>query len=80
MSKNLVGQRFGYLTVLEATNERSGGSIIWKCICDCGKECYIPTSNLSRKHTQSCGCKTATLIGEALHLDLLNKKFNQLTV
>ena len=80
MSKNLVGQRFGYLTVLEATNERSGGSIIWKCICDCGKECYIPTSNLSRKHTQSCGCKTAALIGEALHLDLLNKKFNQLTV
>ena len=28
---NLVGQRFGRLTVLEKTNQRKHGYIVWKC-------------------------------------------------
>ena len=36
--KNLIGQKFNKLLVLEKTSQREGGSIVWKCKCDCGKE------------------------------------------
>lgn len=53
---------------------------MWKCQCECGKICYIPTSNLSRGHTRSCGCKSYQMIGEKQHLNLLGKTFGRLTV
>lgn len=40
-TKNLVGKNFGELTVIEATNERKNGAIVWKCICSCGKITYV---------------------------------------
>jgi hypothetical protein len=42
--KNLIGQKFNKLLVLEKTSQREGGSIVWKCKCDCGKECFASTS------------------------------------
>ena len=80
VSKDLTGKKFGYLTVLAPTEDRQNGSIIWKCQCDCGNICYIPTSNLSREHTKSCGCSTYTMLGEKLRLKLMGKKFGKLTV
>ena len=79
-TKDLTGKVFGYLTVLKPTEERSNGSIIWECQCECGKICYIPTSNLSREHTRSCGCKTYKISGDKLRLKLKGKKFGKLTV
>lgn len=37
---NLLGQEFNELKVIEKTDKRSkyGGSIIWKCLCKCGKK------------------------------------------
>ena len=29
--KNLIGQKFNKLLVLEKTSQREGGSIVWKC-------------------------------------------------
>ena len=49
------GTRYGKLTIISPTNKRSGGNIIYKCICDCGKECYVSSGNLG-KSTNSCGC------------------------
>ena len=80
VSKDLTGKKFGYLTVLAPTEDRQNGSIVWKCQCDCGNICYIPTSNLSRGHTKSCGCSTYTMSGEKLRLKLTGKKFGKLTV
>jgi hypothetical protein len=35
--KDLTGKKFGKLTVLEATNDKtSDGRRIWKCQCECG--------------------------------------------
>ena len=79
-TKDKVGQKFGFLTVLEPTNKRSGGSIVWKCQCECGNICYIPTSNLSRNHTTSCGCKKYVITGEKARLKLTGKVFGKLTV
>ena len=56
-SKNLLGQIFGRLTVIEKTDKRaSSGSIIWKCQCECGNIIEVPTNALTSAHTMSCGC------------------------
>lgn len=78
--KDKVGQRIGSLVVLEATDERKNGSIVWKCQCDCGNICYVPTSNLRPNHTTSCGCQKYHITSEKLRLKLLGKKFGKLTV
>jgi hypothetical protein len=52
--KDLTGQRFGRLTVLELAYIRDYRSH-WLCKCDCGNDCVINSHNLG-KHTNSCGC------------------------
>ena len=56
LTKNLIGQKFGRLTVIEKTEERDGRSIIWLCKCECGNEKKVSSRNLIHGHTQSCGC------------------------
>lgn len=57
MSNNLIGKRFGRLTVINDTVERKeNGSIVWKCLCDCGNEKLVTTAALNSGSTQSCGC------------------------
>ena len=59
MGRNFVdftGQIFGRLTVIEKTDRRSNGSIVWKCKCDCGNETFVRSSSLRNESTQSCGC------------------------
>ena len=55
---NLVGQKFGKLTVIEKTSSTRGGSVLWKCLCDCGSEYQATTRHLNRKNNTvtSCGC------------------------
>lgn len=48
---DLAAQRFGnYVAVSYA-----GGSS-WHCVCDCGTERTVLTSNLRKGHSTSCGC------------------------
>lgn len=54
--KDLTGRRFGRLVVLEKTDERKHRHVVWKCVCDCGNECFVPSNALSAGRTQSCGC------------------------
>ena len=56
--KDLLGQTFGKLTVIEETPERDPytRAIMWKCRCECGNEILVPTRHLTTYHTQSCGC------------------------
>lgn len=56
--KDLTGQRFGHLTVLSATNERTKqGLAIWRCRCDCGKEIQCVSTQLLHGKVVSCGCE-----------------------
>ena len=58
-TNDIVGQKFGRLTVLEATDSRNcGRSVIWKCSCSCspGKIHYAATVNLISGSVSSCGC------------------------
>lgn len=53
---NLVGKRFGNLTVLERI-ENKKKQTAWKCKCDCGTITEVTSGNLTKeKGTRSCGC------------------------
>jgi hypothetical protein len=55
--KDLRGQRFGRLIVLERGPNAVGQSKVqWYCQCDCGKQTLVMATNLQQKDVQSCGC------------------------
>ena len=56
-TKNLIGQRFGKLVVIEMLEERNkNGRIVYRCKCDCGNEVNVLANSLTTYHTLSCGC------------------------
>ena len=56
-TKNLVGQKFGKLTVVELLEESNKFKRrLYRCKCDCGKEVILPSQSLISNHTMSCGC------------------------
>lgn len=66
---NLLGGKFGRLTVIEKTDKRgSGGAVFWKCLCECGNTKDVSSSCLRTGQTKSCGClflDVATAKGKA---------------
>lgn len=69
--KDLTGERFGKLVVLEPTNKREQRSVVWKCQCDCGNIIECKSIDLTRGHTKSCGCLKSK--GELLISKLLTQ-------
>lgn len=55
--KDLTGQRFGALTVLEFGGYDDHERIQWKCQCDCGNTCVKLGTNITQGFTSSCGRK-----------------------
>lgn len=58
--KNIKGQRFGKLIVLERAENRIRESgrqdVVWVCKCDCGNSKNIRSTYLLQGLTKSCGC------------------------
>ena len=57
-TENLIGQKFGKLTVLSyvlVENSKTGGSH-WLCQCDCGNQIVVKKQYLRLGKTTSCGC------------------------
>ena len=52
---NLVGQKFGRLTVIADAGNRRKQSL-WECLCDCGNLVKVMAGYLKSNHTKSCGC------------------------
>ena len=82
--KNLVGQKFGELTVISVIpNKRSKeGSQYWLCQCSCGKQIEVKTNHLTTGNTKSCGCVRINKLKEQNSLraiDISNQKFGLLT-
>lgn len=59
MRQNLVGQKFGLLTVISFSHVDKHRFAIWECKCDCriDKIIYTSTNSLKSGHTSSCGCQ-----------------------
>lgn len=69
-----AGEKYGYLTLLEDTGERSRqGSVKWKCKCDCGKIVYRTQecirNSMKKGCAISCGCKKDKSVGKRLAFD-----------
>ena len=56
MRKDLTGQMFGRLTVLEVAGRNREGSTLWRCRCACGVETIVVSRNLASGNSKSCGC------------------------
>lgn len=54
--KDITGQRFGRLVVVERAEQNQGRKAMWECVCDCGKQTVVRGTNLNSGHTTSCGC------------------------
>lgn len=56
--RNIVGQKFGRLTVIKRFGEPSGRreKVKWVCRCECGNELSVIGDSLKRGNTLSCGC------------------------
>lgn len=55
VAKQLDGQVFGRLTVIERFRSRNG-RVTWLCRCECGKLHEVNSHALTSGHTKSCGC------------------------
>jgi len=54
--ERLEGQRFNKLTVLAEAGRGKHGEVLWKCLCDCGKETIVGAKELRKSEIKSCGC------------------------
>lgn len=54
--KDLTGQNFGRLTVIERRIDARRNATVWRCKCSCGNVIDVFAGNLTRGHTSSCGC------------------------
>ena len=71
--KDISNQVFNYIQVLEATNERDQGSIVYNCLClNCGRTFKNCARNIMHGLVKSCGCLKAS-IGEQKIEELLTK-------
>lgn len=54
--KDLTGQRFGRLVVIQRAEKRKYMPVMWICRCDCGQMTELPAKHLTLGMTKSCGC------------------------
>lgn len=55
--KDLSGQTFGYLYVIEPTAKRQDGNRVFRCRClNCGKIVELPSRTIAHSKQISCGC------------------------
>lgn len=54
--KDLTGQKFGRLTVIERADSTKHGAARWLCKCDCGNDTVVIGDELRKGATRSCGC------------------------
>ena len=54
--KDLTGQKFGRLTVIERADNDDRGKVRWLCKCECGNTHIAISYNLTHGLCRSCGC------------------------
>jgi len=70
--KDLSGCEFGRLTALYSLPEVKRHCAVWVCMCRCGKEKRVRSTDLQQGRTKSCGCLASP--------SLVGKRFGRLVV
>ena len=75
---DLRNDKYGLLTPIEPTEKRSSqGSVIWKCLCDCGNYTEVSVDNLRGEHpVRSCGCISYSIGEKNIENILINYNIN----
>lgn len=55
-SIDLLGKKFGKLTIVSFNSGSRQNKATWTCMCDCGNTINAITGNLKNGNTKSCGC------------------------
>ena len=79
---DIIGQRFGRLTVIEMSErikQKGCTRLKYKCKCDCGNEVYVFGENLRSGHTKSCGCYNPDVSKSKIE-DITGNKYGRLIV
>ena len=82
MLRNLLGQTFGRLKVIQRAENDRNGQAQWIVQCSCPKHTTFVTKGicLTRGHTKSCGCLKKERIAAMNFRDLTGQTFDRLTV
>lgn len=54
--KDMTGERFGRLVVVQWSGTAPNRQATWLCVCDCGSFATVRGSQLRQGKTTSCGC------------------------
>lgn len=54
--KDISGNKYGRLTVIEFAGIGKENRAMWRCKCDCGNEIVVIGKSLRSGNTRSCGC------------------------
>lgn len=54
--RDLIGKKFGKLTIIKRVENDKNNRTQYLCKCDCGKEKIIRGSSITSGNTRSCGC------------------------
>ncbi|MDV0431668.1 alcohol dehydrogenase [Lactiplantibacillus sp. DA1] len=57
--KDLTGETFSRLTVIERAESAPNGNARWLCQCSCGRQVVVDSYRLRKGITKSCGCLRA---------------------
>lgn len=75
---NLLGQKIGRLTVIEASLERYHGALKWVCKCSCGNQVVRSAKYFQRRSGRleaSCGCARFTTAELSREFPACGKRF-----
>lgn len=81
--KNEIGNTYGYLTVIERSENDKDGHARWLCKCKCGKEVIVLGKHLRSGNTKSCGCyqkEQAIKSNMNRTANIIGKRFGKLVV
>ena len=84
LTENIINKKFNHLTVLNKTDKKAGGKLLYECQCDCGNpnHIFVSRTDLISGHTKSCGCsklkyKKGDIINNREIIDINQEEKNQ---
>ena len=79
---NLIGQKFGRLTVISKCNYKINNGLVWLCQCECGNTKEVAGKSLQSGTCKSCGClkQESDKKPKGNVKDEIGNKYNHLTV
>ena len=76
---DMIGKKFGRLTVIKSVRKNKCGDTYFKCKCECGSEIEALGANLRRNLTKSCGCLQKEIASSIHAKNIAGQKFGYLT-